>query len=336
MMALLILKSKIKNFYEKHYRLVRGILKVCVVFAVLLIVTTQLNYQTTLGQYWLLIGIALLCGVTPDLVSVLCILAVVEAEIYQVSQILAVSLILVILIYYLLFGRLTQKQSIVLMSVPVLSVIHLSYVVPIVAGLFFSPIMLPALIVSVFLHFVMTGIQEYALAVSRVTEESTPIAALQYLVEYLKGNRLFLILLTAFVLTFICTYLIRRTKIQYASQVAILVGAILILSILLLSNIALDLDVDLLRVVISILCSVAIAYIVQFFRMTLDYQGTRKLQFEDDEYYYYVTAVPKFKVAVVDKTLTRIVPDEEDENLDLKTELEKELEEDFGDSSMNQ
>lgn len=336
MMALLILKSKIKNFYEKHYRLVRGILKVCVVFAVLLIITTQMNYQTMLGQYWLLLGIALICGVTPDLVSILSILAVVEGEIYQVSQLLAISLILVILIYYLLFGRLTKKQSIILLSVPVLSVIHLGYVVPIVAGLFFSPIMLPAMMVSVFLYFVMTGVQEYALAVSRVTEESTPVAALQYLVEYLKGNRLFLILLTAFVLTFVCTYLIRRTKIQYASQVAILVGAILILSILLLSNIALDLEVDLLRVVISILCSVAIAYVVQFFRMTLDYQGTRKLQFEDDEYYYYVTAVPKFKVAVVDKTLTRIVPDDDDENLDLKTELEKELEEDFSDSSMNQ
>lgn len=336
MMALLILKSRIKNFYEKHYRLVRGLVKACVVFAVLLIITSQMNYQTMLGQYWLLLGLALICGVTPDLVSILCILAVVEGEIYQVSQLLAVSLILVILIYYLLFGRLTKKQSIILLSVPVLSVIHLGYVVPIVAGLFFSPIVLPALMVSVLLYFVMTGVQEYALAVSRVTEESTPIAALQYLVEYLKGNRLFLILLTAFVLTFVCTYLIRRTKIQYASQVAILVGAILILSILLLSNIALDLDVDLLRVVISILCSVAIAYIVQFFRMTLDYQGTRKLQFEDDEYYYYVTAVPKFKVAVVDKTLIRIVPDDDDENLDLKTELEKELDEDFGDSSMNQ
>ena len=68
---------------------------------------------------------------------------------------------------------------------------------------------------------------------------------------------------------------------------------------------------------------------MQFFRLTLDYHGTRKLQFEDDEYYYYVTAVPKIKVAAVDKTVTRIVPDEDDENQDLRSELEKELENDF-------
>ena len=56
------------------------------------------------------------------------------------------------------------------------------------------------------------------------------------------------------------------------------------------------------------------------------------MQFEDDEYYYYVTAIPKYKVAVVDKTVTRIVPDDTGETLDLKEELEKTLEEETGDS----
>lgn len=335
MMALLTLKSKIKNFYEKHYRLVRGLLKVCLVFAVLLMITMKMDYQSFLSQYWILLGIALICGVAPDMISVLSILAVAEAEIFQVSQLLAAALLLVILIYYLLFGRLTSRQSIILLSVPVLSVIHLEYLVPIVAGLFFSPVMLPALILSVFLHFGMCGVQEYALAVSRVTEESTILAPLQYLVSYLKGNTMLFTFLAAFVLTFVCVYLIRRIKMQYASQIAILVGAILILSILLVGNILLELDVNLFEVVISIVVSGALAYVVQFFHLTLDYQGTRKLQFEDDEYYYYVTAIPKFKVAVVDKTVTRIVPNEEDENQDLRAELEKELEDDFGDFGSN-
>ena len=47
--------------------------------------------------------------------------------------------------------------------------------------------------------------------------------------------------------------------------------------------------------VVSIVVCVLIAYMIQFFRLTLDYHGTRKLQFEDDEYYYYVKAVPKIK-----------------------------------------
>ena len=34
MMVLLTLKSKLKNFYEKHYRVARGSVKACIVFAI--------------------------------------------------------------------------------------------------------------------------------------------------------------------------------------------------------------------------------------------------------------------------------------------------------------
>ena len=65
-----------------------------------------------------------------------------------------------------------------------------------------------------------------------------------------------------------------------------------------------------------------IAYLVQFFRMTLDYTGVHKLQFEDEEYLYYVKAVPKMKVAPGDKTVTRIEEDRDEGMIDLKEEIE--------------
>jgi len=90
------------------------------------------------------------------------------------------------------------------------------------------------------------------------------------------------------------------------------------------------LQMDILPFTLRVLVAMVVAYIVQFFRMTLDYHGTQKLQFEDDEYYYYVTAVPKFKVAVVDKTVTRIVSEEEEDiPTDLRSELEKAIEEEM-------
>lgn len=328
MMALLLLKSKLKQFYERHYHVVRSIVKACLVFAILFLVTSKMNYSMVLNHYTLLVIVAIVCAVTPDLISLLAIACVTLFELYQISPVLAVAVFFLLVIYYLLFGRLTEKQGLILMAIPILSVMHLGYFVPIVAGLFFSPVMIPAFVLGVLLHFVFQGVQEYALAISRVTEEVSPMAALQYLLEYLNDNSLMVITMVAFLVTFVSVYMIRRSKIQYASQIAILVGAILILSIMLLGNIGLELEVNLWELIISILISVVLAYVIQFFYMSLDYQGTRKLQFEDDEYYYYVTAVPKFKVAVEDKTVTRIVTDEEDENMDLKTELEKALEED--------
>ena len=58
--------------------------------------------------------------------------------------------------------------------------------------------------------------------------------------------------------------------------------------------------------VVSIVVCMLVAYMIQFFRLTLDYHGTRKLQFEDDEYYYYVKAVPKACVTTSERSIKKI------------------------------
>ena len=81
------------------------------------------------------------------------------------------------------------------------------------------------------------------------------------------------------------------------------------------------------KLLLGMALTAVIAYLVQFFRMTLDYTGVHKLQFEDEEYLYYVKAVPKMKVAPGDKTVTRIEEDRDEGMIDLKEEIEKVLEE---------
>ena len=49
-----------------------------------------------------------------------------------------------------------------------------------------------------------------------------------------------------------------------------------------------------------------LASIIQFFEFNVDYNRTEKVQFEDDEYYYYVKAVPKVNVSTPERTVKRI------------------------------
>ena len=144
MMVLLTLKSKLKNFYEKHYRVARGSVKACIVFAILFVTTFHLDYSDLLGQYIVLAAISIICGVTADFVSLLAIAAIALGEIYRISPLASVAITILLIIYYLLFGRLTEKQGIVLVAVPVLSALQLGYLVPVVAALFFSPVIIPA------------------------------------------------------------------------------------------------------------------------------------------------------------------------------------------------
>jgi hypothetical protein len=181
----------------------------------------------------------------------------------------------------------------------------------------------------------MSGVIEYmntGTALTEVADSADILVPFQYIVNYLQHNSRMMVTIVAFGVTFACIYLIRRTAVKNSSQIAILVGILMLLSVELFANIIFELNMNPLVITLQAVGAMLVAYIFQFFHMTLDYHGTRKLQFEDDEYYYYVTAIPKYKVAVVDKTVTRIVPEETGETRDLKEELEKTLEEDEPDS----
>ena len=63
---------------------------------------------------------------------------------------------------------------------------------------------------------------------------------------------------------------------------------------------------DLIFIVIGWVFSLALAFILQFFIFSVDYSRTEHTQFEDDEYYYYVKAVPKITVIAPEMNIKRI------------------------------
>ena len=58
-----------------------------------------------------------------------------------------------------------------------------------------------------------------------------------------------------------------------------------------------------LGLLIGNILSLLISFVIQFLFMNLDYARTERVQFEDDDYYYYVKAVPKKMVAVKEVTV---------------------------------
>jgi hypothetical protein len=59
-------------------------------------------------------------------------------------------------------------------------------------------------------------------------------------------------------------------------------------------------------VIIGTVISALLMLVVEFFAFNLDYSRTEKVQFEDDEYYYYVKAVPKVTVATPERKVKKI------------------------------
>ncbi len=316
MMALMVFKTKCKDFFEKHYVVVRGILKIIISAIVLGVILTYFPFHPVLQQYAvpLVMILAPICGFIPDL-AVMCLMALVMlGEISAVSIVAAFGFFAVLAIYFLLFGRYTKSQSYIVLLIPFMGAFELAYCVPIVAALFLTPAMIPACVVGVFVQYLLVAIKEYYIVSQTAVDTGNTMEGLQYIFGYVMTNKEMLVYMVTYATAFFLVYILRKGKYNHASHIAILVGVLTCMAGVILGDSILSIQADVARLFGGLAISAVIAYIVQFFRMSLDYMGVRHLQFEDDEYFYYVKAVPKVKVTVSDKTVTRI---EEDINSDI-------------------
>ena len=67
--------------------------------------------------------------------------------------------------------------------------------------------------------------------------------------------------------------------------------------ILITGIIVLDSKLNLVFVIIGTLAGAVAGYVCQILLFSVDYKRTEFVQYEDDEYYYYVKAVPKINIA---------------------------------------
>ena len=69
------------------------------------------------------------------------------------------------------------------------------------------------------------------------------------------------------------------------------------------------------KLLIGALISLAVALLYHFFVFTVDYTRTEYVQYEDDDYVYYVKAVPKIKVTEKNRNVTNIKSEENEDDL---------------------
>jgi hypothetical protein len=130
----------------------------------------------------------------------------------------------------------------------------------------------------------------------------------QLMVDQILTNRGMYVMMLAFATTLVLVYVIRRLSVAHNWKIAIGVGSIVEIAVILVGMTMLDVTAETLSMVsliLGILVSAMIALVLEFFLFSVDYSRTEHVQFEDDEYYYYVKAVPKLTVTPPQREVKR-------------------------------
>ncbi len=304
-LKLLDFKESLKQLYEKYGIYIKMVLKFAAAFAVFSIINAEMGYNNAIENVFIVAGLSVISALTPDAVFVIFATVFTVLHTYSVSPVLACVVVVMYLLIYFMYIRYAPGQVYVIMAVPVLYALNIPYVSPLICGIFFGPVSIISNIIGIFVYFVFSEIISTA-GVSAGNSVSNTVNFFNIIVDNLKSNMYMFVSMIIFAAVILVTYIIRRQKIKHAANIAILIASLInVVAFLVVSAFVENADTRI-EILTGSAASIVIAYIASFFRMSLDYSGTKHIQFEDDEYYYYVKAVPKLSVSAPDKQVKTI------------------------------
>ncbi|MCI9558197.1 ABC transporter permease [Clostridiaceae bacterium] len=305
MIVLLEIKERLKMFYGKFALPVDLAVKFCVSLSALILMNGNLGYLTKLKNPVMLVGLALLCSFLPYGAISFIMAAVLLGHIYSVSMEFAlltgIFLILIALLYY----GLQPKDSYWLILTPVAFALRVPFVVPLLAGLSGGLSGVIPVSCGAAVYYIMIYVKQNAGVLTNDAEVDITEKYVQ-LIRALVTNETMMLMITACAVGILVVYLIRLLSIDYAWIIAIVFGSITQMAVVFIGDSVLNVQLSPSEMIVGTLVSLIIAGIYHFFVFAVDYSRTEYTQFEDDDYVYYVKAVPKIVVSKPDVRVQRI------------------------------
>lgn len=310
MAVLLELKENFKRFYNKYDIYIVPVAKFIAALVSFLMLNATIGYMDKLNSPIIAVLVSVICAFLPNGFTIVMLSIFMIAHLYAISVEFALIALCVVLLMYLLYFRFTPKLGYLLILTVIMCSFKIPYVIPVAVGLCSSFLAAIPVSFGVIIYYIINTASAYEAA---VTNKSLTESMLQvsYLIESLVKDKQMIVLIAALAVTVIVVYIIRRLKIDYAWGYAIGIGSVLQFIILVVCEIVFKTEFNIVLIVIGVILGALAGYICNVMFFAVDFRRTEYVQYEDDEYYYYVKAVPKVVVQMPEKQVKHITEHQE-------------------------
>lgn len=304
--TLLEVRGWVKRIYSRYDVYIKPVLKFILALISFLMLNTKIGFMHQLRSPLVAVALAFVCAFFPLNGMVIFTALLMIAHTFALSiEACAVTAGLFI-VMYLLYFRISSKLGIVLLITPICFSIGIPYVVPLIGGLVFGPAAAVSAGCGAVIYHLMNYMSQNSTSLSTGDAAVAGVKAVS-LIEGIMANKEMFLCVLAMVLTVFIVYFIKRLPVDHSWEIAIGVGAVVNIVVHLTGALLPDVTLKIVPLLIGSAVSAIIAAAVKFFVFSVDYSRTERVQFEDDEYYYYVKAVPKNVIAEPKKTVKKIV-----------------------------
>ena len=306
MTTLLTFRDNIRMFFSQYDYIMTPIFRFILALLLFFTMNRGFGYMPLLNKGSLLCLLALICAFLPtEVITVLGGIMIVLQSFGVAIDVSALSFV-VILIFFFGYMRFLPKTGIIVLLVPICYATHLTFALPILLGFLVGPSAIIPIIFGTILYYYQSGLRDLVNVLAATTEEDDTVQGFQYILSNMLGNQTMLFTFAVFASVILVTYAVYRLSFEHSWIASFFVGGLLNVILFLIGSAILSIEVEIVPVLIGSLVGILIAFIVQFCKGIVDYQKTELLQFEDDEYYYYVKAIPKLSVAESNKNVKHI------------------------------
>lgn len=292
------LRDKLIRLYAKRSKWIQALIRFVSAFLMLQTINSQIGYIPEIMSLPVVLGISLVCCILPwSVISILmCVLVVLEF--LKVSVIVTGFCLFILLCMLMADLMFAQGYNFIIFFVPLAFFLKLPFLVPLILGLAAPLTAVIPMLFGLLIHFMISYVSSTAGILADTAQSVGMYGKFVQMIEGVFKNQNMLVFAIAFSFTAAAVYLLRRLSVNYAWIIAVAVGSVLDL-VLVLFGIATYTGgtMSVPAVIIGSVISGLIALAVQFMIFSVDYKQTEYVQFEDDDYYYYVKAIPKVKVA---------------------------------------
>lgn len=314
MKEILKFRQSVKEFCSKYDMIITPVVRFILYLIMYMTLNSMTGYSTAFGSTKVAVLMAVISAVTSDGIGLGLGALLLTGQLFSANVEIGAVFLLLFLVLYCAYIRFFPKTIWIVLFAPVFFLVKLQFLLPILAGMLVGPAAMFSVGIGCIIYYFMIAAGDYvdALASAGGTEIA---ASYKFIFEALKGNKELVLTVAVFAVIVLIVAIIYKLSFDYSWYVAIAIGGVFEIILFLVGNVTTGADMSLTSVVIGSLVSVIVAAVVQFWKTVVDYSKVEKTQFEDDEYYYYVKAVPKFLDRKKPQNL-RTVTSYNDEELD--------------------
>lgn len=311
MTKLLEFRGMARRFFQKYQLITEPVFRFILSYLAFHTINTALNYNTKVASVVIELALAAVGAFLPPVVLILMCALLAILQVYSASPILAALVVVIFAVLFCFIARFSGKYGYAVVAVPILFVFKMPYLIPLLLGMIATPLAIFPTVSGVIVYYVFKVIQEAAVR-QDITSLDATLALYIDVVDSLFKHKEMFITAAIFAAVILVMWLLRKLRFEFVFEITIVVGALVNIIGFLMANLRMDINIGTGDMIIGTVISMLLVFIAQFFRMVLDYTSVENVQFEDDDYYYYVKAVPKIDVAMLQKKVQTFSDEEED------------------------